>query len=44
MGGPREAVDESDEVERVREEEPEELGGDMGMLLSGTVRPSARGI
>ena len=30
IGGPKEAVDESDAVDMVRDEDPEELGGERG--------------
>jgi hypothetical protein len=32
-------VDESDDVDWVRDEEPEEFGGEAGTLDSGTVKP-----
>jgi hypothetical protein len=39
IGGPREEADESDDVDCVRDDGPEELGGVAGMFESGTVKP-----
>lgn len=41
IGGPRSArVDESEAVERVREDEPDELGGEVGRFGRGTWCPN----
>jgi len=39
IGGPREDEDESDDVDWVREDGPEEFGGVAGMFEIGTVKP-----
>jgi len=42
IGGPSEAVDESDDVDTVREDDPDEFGGEAGMVR-GPVKPEKRG-
>lgn len=42
IGGPSEEVDESEDVDTVREEEPDEFGGEAGMV-KGPVKPEKRG-